>query len=188
MNLREKSPILLCIDLQIGFLDEAAWGGGRNNPAAEEISGKLLGTWRALGLPVIHVCHSSNDPYSQLHKNNPGFPFNPLAAPIKGEPIVTKSVNSAFIGTNLQELIDANGTTTLVIVGLTTDHCVSTTTRMAGNYGYETILISDATATFDRVGIDGTRLPSELVHHYALASLHNEFATVMTARHLIDIL
>jgi len=188
LNLRHKQPILLCIDLQIGFLDEAAWGGGRNNTSAEEICGKVLDTWRALGLPVIHVCHSSNDPSSPLHKENPGFPFNPLAAPIMGEPVVTKSVNSAFIGTNLKELLDAKGTTTLVIIGLTTDHCVSTTTRMAGNYGYETILISDATATFDRVGLDGTRLAAEWVHQYALASLHNEFATVMTANQLFDIL
>ncbi len=77
--------------------------------------------------------------------------------PLEKEPIITKEVNSAFIGTNLKEQLDKLNIHTLVIVGITTNHCVSTTTRMAGNFGYETYLISDATATFDRIGIKGEK-------------------------------
>ena len=64
-----------------------------------------------------------------------------MVKPMNNEPVIKKNVNSAFIGTSLQEQIDKAGVTHLVIVGLTKDHCVSTTTRMAGNLGYETYLV-----------------------------------------------
>ncbi|WP_319529069.1 cysteine hydrolase family protein [uncultured Cohaesibacter sp.] len=188
MSLRDKAPVLLCIDVQMGFQDEAYWGGGRNNPQAEEVCGALITAWREAGLEIIHVRHSSSDPASKLHRDNDGFQFHPLAMPLKGESIVTKSVNSAFIGTDLKALLDEKACTALVIAGLTTDHCVSTTTRMAGNYGYETYLLSDATATFDRGGLDGERLNSDLIHRTALASLHGEFATVLQSSHLLAML
>jgi nicotinamidase-related amidase len=93
-------------------------------------------------------------------------------------------VNSAFIGTNLKDLLDKSNISKLVIVGLTTDHCISTTTRMAGNFGYDTYLVSDATATFNKKGIDGQNYSAELIHETALASLNNEFATVVTTASL----
>ena len=89
-------------------------------------------------------------------------------------------MNSAFIGTDLKERLDNEKITKLVIVGLTTDHCVSTTTRMAGNFGFDTFLVSDATATFNKKGIDGKNFSAGLIHETALASLNGEFATVVT--------
>src|SRR6185436_14024887 len=96
------------------------------------------------------------------------------------ETIIKKNVNSAFIGTNLKEQLDNASISKLVIVGLTTDHCVSTSTRMAGNLGYDTFLVSDATATFNKKGLEGQNYPAELIHETALASLNEEFATVVT--------
>ena len=51
---------------------------------------------------------------------------------------------------------------------------------MAGNFGYETYLVSDATATYNKKGIGGQNLSAELIHETALASLNNEFATIVT--------
>ena len=187
-NQSRKKPVLICVDLQSGFADEAYWGGNRNNQQAEIVCAAIMAKWRELGLEIVHVRHSSTDPRSRLHESRPGFRFNPLAAPEGDETVITKSVNGAFIGTNLKEILDRRGCRSVVIVGLTTDHCVSTTVRMAGNFGYDTRVVSDATATFDRVGVNGERYPSELVHWMALASLKDEFADVLTSDELLKTL
>jgi nicotinamidase-related amidase len=173
-------PALILVDIQKGFEDIAYWGGQRNNPDAELRASELLQIWRDNGLPVFHVQHCSTTLISPLREGHPGNQFNDLVTPITGEPVIKKNVNSAFIGTDLQEQLDNAMITKLVIVGLTTDHCISTTTRMAGNLGYETYLVSDATATFNKKGIDGQNYSAELIHETALASLNNEFATVVT--------
>jgi nicotinamidase-related amidase len=175
-----ENPALLLIDIQKGFENIAYWGGQRNNPDAELRASELLQIWRAHHLPVYHIQHCSSNPTSPLHETNVGNAFNDLVTPIVGEPVIQKNVNSAFIGTNLQTQLDNAKIVTLVIVGLTTDHCISTTTRMAGNLGYETYLVSDATATFNKKGFDGQQYAAELIHETALASLHKEFATIVT--------
>lgn len=142
--------------------------------------------WRELNLPVFHIRHSSLNPDSKLHETHTGFEFNDYVLPKNNEPVITKQVNSAFIGTNLKEHLDQQDINTLVIIGITTNHCVSTTTRMAGNFGYETYVISDATATFDRIGIHGEKYDSELIHLTSLANLNDEFATVWNSEKLLN--
>ncbi len=178
---------LLVVDVQQGFDDVAYWGP-RNNPGAEANVERLLAAWRAAGRPVAHVVHDSRHPASPLHPGQPGNAPKSEAAPLPGEPVYHKAVNSAFIGTALDADLRRAGVDTLVVVGLTTNHCVSTTTRMAGNLGFETYLVSDATATFDRRGPDGRTFPAALVHAVALGDLHGEFATVVTADALLGAL
>ena len=188
MTLRAKNPVLICIDIQLGFLDEDYWGGNRNNKNAETICANIIAKWREIGAQIIHVRHSSTNPESKLHESHKGFGFNPLCAPQDGELIITKTVNSCFIGTDLKQILDAQKSETLVIIGLTTDHCVSTTTRMAGNFGFDTYVIFDATATFDKIGIKGASYASDLIHDTALASLKDEFATVISSDALFQII
>ena len=178
--MRSDRPALILVDIQKGFENIDYWGGQRNNPDAEFKASELLYLWRGHQLPVFHIQHCSSNPVSPLHETNAGNAFNELVLPLKGEAVIKKNVNSAFIGTDLQTRLDEDKITTLVIVGLTTDHCISTTVRMAGNLGYETFLVADATATFNKKGIEGTNYPAELIHETALASLNNEFATVVT--------
>lgn len=174
------NTVLLLIDVQEGF-DDPSWGR-RNNPQAEEQIARLLKLWRTTRRPVIHVQHMSTEPASPLRPGQPGNEFKPFAQPQSDERIIQKHVNSAFIGTNLEEQLRENGWDTLVIVGLTTNHCVSTTTRMAGNLGFTTYVVADATATFDRTGPDGQYYRAEDIHNISLASLHNEFATVVDTK------
>ena len=173
-------PALILIDIQKGFDNIEYWGGQRNNPDAEENAGELLKLWRENDLPVFHIKHCSSNPASLLNETNAGNEFKDLVKPLNNERVIKKNVNSAFIGTNLKEQLDDAKITKLVIVGLTTDHCVSTTTRMAGNLGFDTFLVSDATATFNKKGLEGQNYSAELIHETALASLNNEFATIVT--------
>ena len=172
-----RNAALLLIDVQQGF-DDPSWGR-RNNPGAEQTIALLLEHWRSTGRPVLHVRHDSRSAGSPLRSGIPGNDFKREATPVEREPVYSKSVNSAFIGTSLEEDLRARSILTLVIVGLTTNHCVSTTARMAGNLGFETFVVSDATAAFHRLSLDGRLREAGEVHAAALSDLEGEFATII---------
>ncbi|MBS1510986.1 MAG: cysteine hydrolase [Bacteroidetes bacterium] len=173
-------PALLLIDIQKGFDDIPYWGGQRNNPGAEENAAILLQWWRKQQWPVFHIRHCSTNPLSPLHPSKEGNNFKDIVQPYSHEQVIRKNVNSAFIDTNLEAQLNQLQITQLVIVGLTTDHCISTTVRMAGNLGFTAYVVADATATFCKTGRKGEHYSAELIHETALASLHNEFATIVT--------
>ncbi len=175
MNLG-KNAVLIVIDVQNAFDDPRM--GRRNNPDAEKNIARLLQAWRGSGRPIIHVRHDSVEPQSILRPGQPGNAIKKEAQPLEGERVIGKHVNSAFIGTDLEQRLRGSGQNTVVCVGLTTDHCVSTTARMAGNLGFNTVVVADATAAFERKNFDGTIVPAEEIYRGALASLHGEFAEV----------
>ncbi|MBX2815034.1 MAG: cysteine hydrolase [Saprospiraceae bacterium] len=181
----EKEVALLVIDMQKGLVPGPYYGTERNNPEAEMLAIKLLDLFRARSWPIIHVRHSSQDPHSPLHISSPGFQWKSGLNPRKDELIITKSVNSGFIGTHLEDHLRSNALQTLVVVGLTTNHCVSTTVRMAANLGFSPLIVADATAAFSSLGYDGTLHSAEALHQSALASLHQEFGEVLTTEGVI---
>lgn len=174
----------MVIDVQRAF-DDPCWGR-RNNPDAEEFIAILLGAWRTAGAPLIHVRHRSKSEGGLFQGH--GLEFKDLARPIADEIVVEKQVNSAFIGTNLEELLHDSHATTVVIAGLTTDHCCSTTARMAANLGFRVAFVSDATATFARSAPSGRTFTAAEIHETALASLAGEFAEVLDTAQTIDLL
>ena len=178
MTTMKNDAALLIIDVQEG-LDEPRLGA-RNNPEAESNMARLLEEWRSRGRPIFHVQHMSTEPDSPLRPELPGKAIKREVAPIGSEPVIQKRVNSAFIGTDLQERLEAAGVNSLIIVGLTTDHCVSSTARMAADLGFGATVVADATAAHERFSYDGSHHSAETVHELALANLHEEFAAILT--------
>jgi len=179
-------PALLLIDIQKGLDDLEFYGGERNNPDAEQNAGRILEHWRKNKWPLFHVQHCSVTPGSPLKEGLPGNELKDEVKPAAGEPVIRKNVNSAFIGTDLKERLDTQGIQTVVIVGLTTQHCISSTTRMAANFGYHTVVVSDATAAFQTRGLNGELIPAQLVHEVSLATLNREFAEMLSTRDILD--
>jgi len=186
VNTVPQDAALIIIDVQQRNDDPA--NGHRNNPEAEVHASRLLAAWRRTNRPIVHVQHLSSKPDSPYRPGQPGVEIKDLVRPRGDELVIQKHVNNAFIGTDLEERLRTQDIDTLVITGLTTDHCVSTTARMAGDLGFQTYLVSDATATFDRTGPDGVVYRAEDVHGISLASLHQEFATVVDTDSLLQLL
>ncbi|WP_207480411.1 cysteine hydrolase family protein [Arenibaculum pallidiluteum] len=175
--------VLIPIDVQRGF-DAPSWGR-RNNPAMEENGLALLAAWRRTGRPVIHVRHDSVEPGSSLAPDTPGNAFRPGFDPRPGEPLVTKSVNAAFIGTDLDLRLRRSGARTLVLFGISTDMCVSTSVRVAANLGYSVLVAGDACACFDLPDGRGGTVAAEDVHRAHLATLGFEFARVLDTAEIL---
>ncbi len=175
--------VLLPVDLQRAF-DAPPWPP-RNNPAADANGLALLAAWRRNGWPIIHVRHDSVEPNSTLRPGQPGHAFRPGFEPSASEAMVTKSVNSAFIGTDLDLRLKRLNAESVVVFGISTDMCVSTTVRTGANMGWRTILAADACFCFDQKDLDDAVIPAETIHRAHVATLAAEFATVATTADIL---
>lgn len=172
-------PALVIIDMQQAF-DEPQWGR-RWNAEVDTNGRAVLAAFRAAGLPVIHVRHDSVVPGSSLAPDRPGNAFRQGFEPQPGEALVSKSVNAAFIGTDLDLRLRRLSVDGVVLFGITTDQCVSTTTRVGANMGWRMVLVEDACDCFGLPDGKGGVIPAETIHAAHVATLRAEFATVVTA-------
>ena len=173
---------LLLIDVQVGVDVLSHWGGSngrRNNPDAEAKMSLLLAAWRNAKLQVAFTRHDSRESASPLKFSLPTGAQKPGFEPAAGEIVVEKDVNSGFIGTDLEIQLRRAKISRLAIVGFFTNFCVETTTRMAGNLGFDTYLIEDCCSASNRIGPDGVDRDPELVHAMTVANLHGEFCTAI---------
>jgi nicotinamidase-related amidase len=185
MNLPANAALLV-IDFQQA-IDDAKWRehGGRNNPQAEANVSKLLGAWRAQSRPVFHIRHDSTFAGSPYRPGQPAHAFKQEAQPLPAETVIAKRTNSAFIGTNLEQVLRDARIDTVVIAGVITNNSVEATVRMAGNLGFETILAEDATFTFALRDCHGRVWSAEDVHALSLANLNGEYCTVLTTNEIL---
>ena len=175
--------VLLPIDMQRAF-DAPPWPR-RWNDRVDANGLAVLDAWRAAGRPLVHVRHDSVQPGSTLAHGQPGNALRPGFEPRDGEPLVSKSVNAAFIGTDLDLRLRRLGIETIVTFGISTDMCVSTTVRVGANLGYRMMLVGDACDCFDLPDGQGGTIRAEDVHRTHLATLGFEFATVTTTAELL---
>ena len=180
------NAVLLPVDMQQAF-DASPWPR-RWNGAVDENGRAVLAAWRSQGLPVIHVRHDSVTPGSTLAPGQPGNAFRPGFEPRDGEPLVSKSVNAAFIGTDLDLRLKRLGVRKVVVFGITTDMCVSTTVRTGANLGYEMILVEDACDCFDLPDGAGGTIPARTSHEIHVATLRFEFAKVVKTQEIVETL
>ena len=175
---------LIVIDLQKA-IDHPSWGE-RNNPKAEKNVAALLEAWRSAGRPVYHIRHDSSEADSHYRPGQPGHDFKAESQPAAGEVVIAKKTNSAFIGTDLESRLRAANQTLLVVTGAITNNSVEATVRMAGNLGFDTYLVEDATFTFARQDWRGTWRTADEVHAMSLANLDGEYCSVVSAREILD--
>ena len=182
--LQTDRPVLLPIDMQAAF-DGPPWGTS-DNPDLDAKAARLLAGWRARGLPILHVRHDSVEPGSPLAAGEPGNRFRPGSEPLGTEQVVAKSVNAAFLGTDLDLRLRRLGATEVVVYGLQLDMCVSTTIRVGANLGYRMVLVADATAAFGLPAWAGGTVPAAAIRSAHLATLAAEFCSVRTVREVLD--
>ena len=180
------NAVLIPIDMQQAF-DAAPWPP-RWNGDVDNNGRALLAAWRAAGRPIIHVRHDSVAPGSTLAPGTVGNAPRPGFSPVGDEPLVSKSVNAAFIGTDLDLRLRRLGVDTIVLFGISTDMCVSTSVRVGANLGYRVILVEDACDCFDQPDGGGGTIPARDIHRAHVATLRAEFAEVTTTAQIVSAL
>lgn len=130
------------------------------------------------GKNIVHVVH-------QVPSGAPVFtPGTALAqefgelSPNPGEKVVTKQFPNSFAQTDLHGYLSGLGKVgkKIVLVGYMAHVCISTTTRAAGELGYEAVIVKDAVGDRDIPGVTASTLTST-----ALGELDDAFGTVITA-------
>jgi nicotinamidase-related amidase len=180
---------LLVIDMQRGFDDLEFWGPTAN-PECEANVAALVEAWTSSGEPIVVVRHDSVSAGSPLHPNSSGNALVDVVAEAPAALQISKAVNSAFYGDqDLHAWLTEQGIGEVVLCGIQTNMCVETTARMAGNLGYDTTVVLDATRTFDlSAEIPGvglvTRTAAELMAATALVLQEGGFARIETTRAL----
>ena len=181
---------LVVIDMQKGFDDLEFWGPTAN-PQCEQNVAALLRYAEIEGVPVVVVRHDSRSETSVLHPSAAGNALVDVVDLAAAALLITKSVNSAFYGDpDLHAWLQEQGIGELLICGIQTNMCVETTARMAGNLGYDTTVVWDATRTFDLdAEISGigrvTRTAAEIMATSALVLQEGGFARIRTTAEIV---
>ncbi len=178
-----EQTALIIIDMQLAMASPTL--PPRNNPAAEDNIARLLAAWRAAHQPVVCVRHISRSADSVFAPGQKGAAFQERFIPLAHEHVVEKNVPDAFINTGLERWLHARGIRRVVIAGVSTNNSVEASARSAGNLGFSTTVVADATFAFEKMDFGGTLRSADTVHLMALANLDGEYAQVNNTADII---
>jgi len=181
-----RTAALVIVDMQIGMQSTAL--PARNNPHAENRIATLLAAWRSAALPVVHVRHMSRTLQSVFSPGQIGAAFQDRFAPQAGEHVVEKNVPDAFIQSTLERWLHVRDIRALVIAGVSTNHSVESTARTAGNLGFVTTVVADATFAFAQRDYAGAERSADDVHFMSLANIAREYGSVLTTAEVLSAL
>lgn len=139
---------------------------------------------------VIHIRHEfPMDPEEApfFGKGTEGSQINEIVKSEPGEIVITKSEPNSFVRTDLQQILDDNKISELIIVGAMTHICVQGTTRAASEKGYKVTVVQDALATRD-LEFDGVTVPAKHVAATVFATLAFGYAKIITTKEQLQLL
>ena len=149
---------LMVIDVQQGLFDEGAFEPERLLARLKT----LISHARSSGVPVIYVQHNEDPQWGgSLVAGQPGHSIHPSIEPKSGDAIIQKWNPSAFMDTNLQQVLEEKGIKRLVLSGMQTEMCVDSTCRDAYGRGYKVTVASDAHSTMD----NGVLTADQIIKH-----------------------
>lgn len=183
----QKLPIeqsaLLVVDIQDSFKVGPRWER-RSNPDFERNVERLLESYRAAGLPVLFFLHTDPDP--GFETTSPHFKLMDFLAPRADEPTLVKTSRNCFTSTNLREILESRGVRRLAVTGITMETCCETTTRVAGDLGYDVDFVIDAMRTFPITDREtGEEISTDEIARRTRFVLHNRFARVTATEELL---
>ena len=174
---QEQSTALIIVDMQRDFLEPGGFGEMLGNDVSRlepviAVCKELLEVARESKLTIVHTREGhlpdlSDLPETKRNRGKPGqqvgdlgplgrilirgssgHSFLPELEPIKQEYVIDKPGKGAFFATDLQEILEHEKVTSLILAGVTTEVCVHSTVREANDRGYDCLVIRDACGSY----------------------------------------
>ena len=171
---------LLIIDIQRDYFPGGAFPLVEPEAAAEAAR-RALDRFRAEGEPIVHVRHIWDAPDAPFFKKGTaGTEIHPLVAPEGDETLITKDEPNAFLGTDLEQRLRADGIDELVVAGMMSSMCVDASVRAGADLGFGMTVIHDGCAA-PNLEFGGTEVPGASVHAAFMAALGSGYATLASS-------
>jgi len=174
---------LIIINAQNALID--ATKEGRNNLDAEKNITRILGYWRQRRRRIIHVKHVSDSLESMFHRDSDGCKFLSSVVPLGDEIVIEKMKSSAFFGTSLEDVLNQNSISNIVLVGFTASECIDATAKDSAALGFTAFVVGDGTATFDLRDPSGKLIKADRIHRLTLANINAFYARVVSTEEIL---